>query len=238
MRRRTTPWTIAVPVVAVAAGVMFGLSAASSQGDDLRPEQGDLAGVVRQANWRVENQQRAVDRLQGEIDALAKSGGGKAAQAAARADAQAKLAGFTPVTGAALSVTLDDSKMDPARLPADGNLNWLVVHQQDVQSVVNALWRGGATAMMIQDQRVISTSAVRCVGNTLLLQGRVYSPPFTIKAIGDRAGMRASLQSDRDVSNYRDYVHLVGLGYDVTETPEQTFPAYVGSPALHYAKGT
>ena len=32
----------------------------------------------------------------------------------------------------------------------------------------------GAEAMMIQDQRVISTSAVRCVGNTLILQGRVY----------------------------------------------------------------
>ena len=29
----------------------------------------------------------------------------------------------------------------------------------------------------LQDQRVISTSAVRRVGNTLILQGRVYSPP-------------------------------------------------------------
>ena len=38
---------------------------------------------------------------------------------------------------------------------------------------------------MIQDQRIIATSAVQCVGNTLLLQGRVYSPPYVIKAIGD-----------------------------------------------------
>ena len=51
--------------------------------------------------------------------------------------------------------------------------------------MVNALWAGGAEAMMLMDQRVISTSAVRCVGNTLLLQGRVYSPPFRITAIGD-----------------------------------------------------
>lgn len=36
------------------------------------------------------------------------------------------------------------------------------------------------------DQRLISTSAVRCVGNTLILQGRVYSPPYKITAVGDR----------------------------------------------------
>ena len=35
------------------------------------------------------------------------------------------------------------------------------------------------------DQRLIATSAVRCVGNTLILQGRVYSPPYRITAIGD-----------------------------------------------------
>ena len=64
----------------------------------------------------------------------------------------------------------------------------VVVHQQDVQGVVNALWAGGAEAMQIMDQRVISTSAVRCVGNTLILQGRVYSPPYDIKAIGNPDG--------------------------------------------------
>ena len=37
---------------------------------------------------------------------------------------------------------------------------------------------------MLQDQRVVSTSAVRCVGNTLILQGRVYSPPYLVTAIG------------------------------------------------------
>ena len=57
--------------------------------------------------------------------------------------------------------------------------------------MVNALWQGGAEAMMLQDQRVISTSAVRCVGNTLILQGRVYSPPYVITAIGDRGAMRS-----------------------------------------------
>ena len=51
--------------------------------------------------------------------------------------------------------------------------------------MVNALWQGGARGIQVMDQRLISTSAVRCVGNTLILQGRVYSPPYRITAVGD-----------------------------------------------------
>lgn len=45
----------------------------------------------------------------------------------------------------------------------------------------------------MQDQRLIATSVVRCVGNTLLLNGRTYSPPYTITAIGNAAAMQAAL---------------------------------------------
>ena len=81
----------------------------------------------------------------------------------------------------------------------------VVVHQQDVQGVVNALWRGGAEAMQIMDQRVISTSAVRCVGNTLLLQGRVSSPPYTITAVGD---VDAIERGDADAARAAVYAYV------------------------------
>ena len=98
--------------------------------------------------------------------------------------------------------------------------------------MVNALWAGGAEAMMLQDQRVISTSAVRCVGNTLILQGRVYSPPYVITAIGDRRGGCARRSTaDPAVEIYRQYVDAVGLGYEVEDQAGRaTFPAYTGSP--------
>ena len=52
---------------------------------------------------------------------------------------------------------------------------------------MNAVWAAAADGVAIMDQRLIATSAVRCVGNTLLLQGRTYSPPFVVTAIGDAA---------------------------------------------------
>src|SRR6185312_12399630 len=167
----------------------------------------------------VKRQAAAVQRLQAEVDRLtAQSSPGSAAVGRVRrqADGLAPLAGTQPVTGPGLSVTLDDAKRTAASLPDGFTADDIVVHQQDVQGVVNALWAGGAEAMMLQDQRVISTSAVRCVGNTLILQGRVYSPPYVIQAIGDTSGMRAALDSSREVTTYRDYARKLGLGYDVT----------------------
>jgi uncharacterized protein YlxW (UPF0749 family) len=109
------------------------------------------------------------------------------------------------------------------------------VHQQDVQAVVNALWAGGADAMAIMDERIIATGAVRCVGNTLLLYGRTYSPPFRITAIGDAAAMRSALDVQPGVTLYRQAVQYFGLGYEVRDEPDVTLPGYDGPLRLNYA---
>ena len=82
----------------------------------------------------------------------------------------------------------------------------LVVHQQDIQAVVNALWAGGAQAMTIQGQRVISTTGIKCVGNTVMLHGVPYSPPYRIAAIGNVAALQASLDNSDYVDAYLTFV--------------------------------
>ena len=235
---RRTWWSYAVPVVALAGGGLFGVSAVTSHGTDLRPATRDLVQVVRSGDQRVKAKAVVVRRLQGEVDTLSARrapGSSRLGAVEAQASVSAVAAGMTPVQGSAVTVTLDDSHRDLSTLPADTDPNWLLVHQQDVQGVVNALWHGGATAMTIMDQRIISTSAVRCVGNTLLLQGRVYSPPFVISAMGDQKKLRGALQADPAVSGYRDYVPLVGLGYSVQDRNGARFAAYGGSAQLRYA---
>ena len=103
-----------------------------------------------------------------------------------------------------------------ATIPTGVDPDDLVVHQQDVQSVVNALWAGGAEAMTIMDQRVVTTSAVRCIGNTLLLQGRAYSPPFVITAIGDPAPMSTALDAEPGVALFQTYVQKYQLGFSTS----------------------
>jgi uncharacterized protein YlxW (UPF0749 family) len=89
---------------------------------------------------------------------------------------------------------------------------------------------------MLQDQRVISTSAVRCVGNTLILQGRVYSPPYTVTAVGDVAGMRRALDGSPEVNLFLQYVASLNLGWEVRQHRDVTLPAYDGPLALGHAR--
>ncbi len=89
---------------------------------------------------------------------------------------------------------------------------------------------------MLQDQRVIATSAVRCVGNTLILQGRVYSPPYTITAIGDVDRMRQALDSSPEIIIYKQYVDAYALGWKEEDLGQTTFPGFSGSVDLRYAK--
>jgi len=238
--QRRTGWAVLVPLVAAAAGLMFATSRQTSGGTDLRSSgRSDLVDVVRAQDRQVRERAAAVQQLQDQVESLtaqAAPGNAEVARLRAQAAGLAAAVGTQPVTGPAVSVSLDDSKRTAASLPEGFTADDLVVHQQDVENVVNALWAGGAEAMMLQDQRVISTSAVRCVGNTLILQGRVYSPPYVIQAIGDIAAMRDALDRSEKVTIYKQYVDVLQLGYDVTSKNEASFPAYEGSLSLLNAR--
>jgi uncharacterized protein YlxW (UPF0749 family) len=233
----TRRWRALVPVVCLVAGLGFAVSARESHGHELRnPVNATLAGTVSQAEDRVHRLDRIVQDLQAQVDRLAK-GAGRGDKAVARARAQIRSlvapAGLTPVRGPGLEVVLDDAPGEPA----GGNVdpNQLVVHQSDLQAVVNALWAGGAEAMTIAGQRVIATSAVRCVGNTLLLNGEVFSPPFRVAAIGPSATMQKKLSSSPGVRLFREAASYYGLGYTVSTESRLDLPAYRGPVTLSYA---
>lgn len=238
---RGTPWSWAVPVVAFLAGLLLALSSSASQGRELRSAAVGLPDLIRAKT--LANERRAVNvaQLQSQVDALTVSAApaDKAiASLRSQADALSPAAGLTAVTGPAVQVTLRDSTLPPDQLPPGYAVDDLVIHQQDVEAVVNALWSAGAEAMMIQDQRVISTSAVRCVGNTLILKGRVYSPPFVVAAIGDTTRLQRFLDTDPTLRIFTEHVRAIGLGYDVAVERKASFPAYTGTLDLGHTTVT
>ena len=237
--RGLTVWAVSVSAMLVAVGLLFATSENTLQGTGLRSGHTALVEFVRSQDRLVRQRASVVQRLKDQVDALTAQESPKSAGVANLRAAAAKLApvvGTQAVTGPALTVTLDDAKLTATSLPEGFSADDIVVHQQDVQNVVNALWAAGAEAMMLMDQRVISTSAVRCVGNTLILQGRVYSPPYVIQAIGDQSDMREALNKSPQIRIYLDYVDKLGLGYDVKTKARTRFPAYAGSVSLSYAR--
>jgi uncharacterized protein YlxW (UPF0749 family) len=222
--------------VFVAAGLLFATSAQVARGTQLRTDRADAAAVIRAETAKQRDMTRRITTLRADIDAQEAAVAGANSDVAtlrSTAAALAPAAGLAPVSGHGLVVALDDAPRDATR-QAGALPDELVVHQQDVQAVVNALWKGGAEAMMIMDQRIISTSAVRCVGNTLILQGRVYSPPFTVAAIGNVAAMQQAMAESPAIPIYLQYHDRYGLGWSVTEK-DFVMPAFDGALQLRYA---
>lgn len=216
-------------LIAAAAGLLFVSSQQTAAGTNIRTAGlEDLRGLIINRAKGMVGLERDVNALQKEVTDLTTDKTDP--ELSSQISNLEKQAGLTEVTGPALQVLLDDAPRVPGSgIPEGFEANDLVVHQQDVQAVVNAFWRGGATAVSVMDQRIISTSAIRCVGNTLLLQGRVYSPPFKITAIGDTGQLQLALDSEPGVKAYREYVEKVNLGWKTNVLSETTLPAWQGS---------
>lgn len=229
---RTRGGRLATGLVCAVAGLLIVVSAVNARGIDLRPGRNtDLVGLVQSESRRNADLSRKVTQLRGEVDQLSSAAGQR--DLTVRTQRQAGYAGLTAVTGPTLSVSLDDA---PASVAANGvDPDLLVVHQQDIQSMANVLWSGGAEAMTIQGQRVVSTTGIKCVGNTVVLHGIPYAPPYVISAMGDVHRLRAAIDASADVGIYQQYVDAYGLGFRVTTKARATFPGYQGSLDLRYA---
>ena len=239
--RRPRPWSVLSTVVAMSAGLLLATSAATARGQGLRSGRRlELTELVDVRAGRVSALDDTAARLREQVRAAttaAASRDGRVRDAEAQAAELAGPVGAQPVVGPGVEVSLDDAPRPatgegppPGATPDD-----LVVHEQDVHAVINALWAGGAEAVSVMGDRIIATSSARCVGNTLLLHGRVYSPPFVVRAIGDPDALRDALETSPGVNTFRDFVQDFGLGYEVTPKEAIAMDAYDGPLDLQAA---
>jgi uncharacterized protein YlxW (UPF0749 family) len=229
-----------VPVVALAAGLLFATSGQTAQGSDLRAgDVTELSTLIAQRSEVIAEQEAQLADLQGRAEALtdqAASRDGAVAAAQAAAEDGVLSAGLVALRGRGVEITLDDAPRRPdGGLPTGARPDDVVIHQSDVQAVVNAVWAAGADGVAIMDQRLVATSAVRCVGNVLLLHGRTWSPPFVVTAVGDPAAIRTQLYSSPQVQLFLQAVDDYGLGFAFREQADLTLPAYDGPLAMEYA---
>ncbi len=219
---------LASVLVLFLAGFMIAASASTSGGQDLRPARNtNLIDLVQKQAQRNKDLQQQVATLRQEIRELS---GQQSQQSSAELDALRSSTGMTPVRGPAVRVTLDDAPLSVQPPGVDDDL--LVVHQQDIQMVVNVLWEAGAEAMTIQGQRVTTLTGIKCVGNTVVLHGVPYAPPYEITAIGDQQDLVAALDNSAEVAVYRQYTEAYSLGYAQQTVAVVTMPAYRGSLEL------
>ena len=239
---RRQVWHALVAVTAMLAGLMFATSASTARGTDLRTTRSvRLSELIRDQQRRVGALEAHATRLRRDIEAATDAvshGDARVAEMQRANDALAGPAGLSPLVGRGVHVTLDDApRLAPGeQRPGNPSPDDLVVHEQDILAVINALWAGGADAVAVMGDRIIGTSAVRCVGNTLLLHGRVYSPPFVVEAIGDPARLQRALDEAPGVQHFLSFVAAYGVGFAVTEIDEIRVKGYEGALSLKSAR--
>src|SRR4051794_35379912 len=153
--QRQRGWSLGVSLIALAAGLLFTTTATTARGtalrDDRRPE---LAQLITDQRSRIAAREAQAGALQAAVEAQSSALAdvdGPVRAAREKAAAGRTAAGLTGLHGPGLTVKLDDSprRTTTADDPAGPRPDDLVVHQQDVQAVVNAMWAGGAEAMSI-----------------------------------------------------------------------------------------
>ena len=216
---------IGVLAVTVASGLLFSVSALNERRHPAATS--DLATLVRTRQEQVRQLETEVSSLDAAIEGFSPAQSGTAAE-------DAFTAGSTrPVSGPGVQITLSDA---PAgQVPAGATPDDLVIHQQDIEDTMNALWSGGAEAMTVQRVRVTDRTVIRCIGNVILVDGTSFSPPYVIQAIGDPAALHAAVASNPRMVNYQAYVAKYGLGWDMQTKDALSFAPATTSLTVNYA---
>jgi uncharacterized protein YlxW (UPF0749 family) len=185
----------------------------------------------------VESLEEKRERLETQLEALRAEVAALDEQEATRQGLQASynaelsslrmLAGLEPVRGTGLVVTLEDNPRPPEN---GSDINNYIIHDYDVRSIINALWAGGAEAVAVNDERLVQSTAVRCVGTTILVNNARLGVPFVISALGDPTTMQRSLDTDSDASMLLDdYSRAFGLKTGVERRDDISLPGYRGT---------
>jgi uncharacterized protein YlxW (UPF0749 family) len=145
---------------------------------------------------------------------------------------QKMMAGLLAVEGPGVLVTLDDSSIRSAA--ADSNE--YLIHEYDLRDVVNLLWLAGSEAIAVNDERIVATTSIYCVGSTIMVNDTRLSPPYLIQAVGNSIVQEDVLSNPAYLREIKQRAELYGVQFEVNRIGTLTLPAYKGGFPIHYAQ--
>lgn len=226
MRPRNTRHAAAVLAVTIASGILFSVSSLNERKNPAGTS--DLATLVRTRQAQVTALQNEVSTLDAQVQNFSTT-----PQSATPDEDAFTAKSNRPVSGPGIQITLSDAPT--GQIPVGATANDLVIHQQDIEDTMNALWAGGAEAMTVQGVRITNRTVIRCIGNVILVDGTSYSPPYVIQAIGDPDTLRATVTANPRMVNYQAYVTKYGLGWDMQTKDSLSFAPATTSLTVNYA---
>ena len=188
----------------------------------LQKEQNELKTQLAQLRARLDEIQR---------NASSQSGAAKELQL--QLDELKASAGLTPESGDGVVVQLDDARNVSV---SARDIDKSICHATDLTDIINTAWKGGAQAIAVNDERLVNSSSVYCVGSTIMVNGTLMSPPFNIAVIGPQNSLLGAYDDPNQLRDIKQRRDVQGLGFHVSRASAIHVPAFSGALNVRYAE--
>lgn len=135
--------------------------------------------------------------------------------------------GLEVAKGAGVQITLEDGLFVDRQNTE--TLAQSLINASDLRDIVNAIRTAHPDAISINDQRVIATTPITSVGNTILVNNYHLSPPFVITAIGDKDLMLPRLTDQALIPDLLKRVEDQKVQLKTVQIEHLTIPVYTGN---------
>lgn len=198
------------------------LASSREKNEELQTEIKDLRKRLGDFEKSVENESKSMALLKKELEEIK------------------LLSGLAAVEGSGIKITLRDST--ETRLPnlSPEELEGYLVHDQDINGVINELKAAGAEALAISGadpknmQRLVVTTTARCVGPVAIINGAQLSAPYTIYAIGNPKDLHGAMEMPNGYIENRG-LKLLKM-YTIEESEHLVLPEFSGTFSPKYAR--
>ena len=228
-------WLLPITIVCIISGLFLAfvlkVQANNHTTNPLSQKNTNLVMIINDLEKEIKNQENIIEKIRNDLSNLQNEPTrGKLQELQEQLKTARIAAGLTPVVGEGLLITIDDNKEGLKANPQD-DPNKYIVHFEYILNLVTDLRIGGAEAISVNGQRLITTSEIRCVGNVILVNTTRIAPPYEIRVIG-------SPKLLAEIVNSGELDILKSLNFPVTiqESNAVIIPAYKGDLQYKYCQ--
>lgn len=228
-------WLIPLTIVCIISGFSLAFQLKilnySTHSNPLSEKNTNLVTIINDLEAEIKQQENEIEKIRNELSALQNQQVEGELQELQDELHKAKiLSGLTSVTGKGIIITIDDYTQGLQAAPND-DPNKYIIHYENILNMISELNVGGAEAISINDQRLITTSEIRCVGNVILVNTTRIAPPFEVRVIGSPK-ILAEIINNGELEILRTSNFPVSL----EEKDDVIIPAYKGELQFNYSQ--
>jgi uncharacterized protein YlxW (UPF0749 family) len=231
-------WTLPVAGVCLVLGALLGIQTHTQQlrgATEVGRRSSALVGMLTNSEAQLAAQAKEIEQLRsqlGKFEKEAMSDKGVTQRVYEEMQTNRVALGLLPVKGPGIELELGDSTMRRDSSEA-GSQDIYLIHDYDLREVANELWAAGAEAVSLDNQRLVTGSAIRCSGPLIQVNNTTIPSPFVFHVIGNKDNLVSALNIRDGVL---DRLRWAKFQVRLDKKDDVAVPAIAIAPKFKYAQ--